>query len=107
MGFMDKLRNRFTMGKGRAKAKTGRAAGDPYLETKGQGERVKGDPGVAAIDIRQPRVLQFQSDTTAILSTRLSPPVSNRSGISSTMRGAPALRWPATNASASARTSRC
>jgi uncharacterized protein YjbJ (UPF0337 family) len=42
MGFMDKLRNRFTMGKGRAKAKTGRAAGDPYLETKGQGERFGG-----------------------------------------------------------------
>jgi hypothetical protein len=33
-----------------------------------KGERVKGDPGVAAIDVRQPRVLQFQSETTAILS---------------------------------------
>ncbi len=42
MGFMDKLRNRFTMGKGRAKAKAGRAAGDPNLETKGQGERFEG-----------------------------------------------------------------
>jgi uncharacterized protein YjbJ (UPF0337 family) len=42
MGFMDKLRNRFQMGKGRAKAKTGRATGDPYLETKGQSERVEG-----------------------------------------------------------------
>ena len=42
MGFMDKLRNRFQMGKGRAKAKTGRATGDPYLETKGQAERFEG-----------------------------------------------------------------
>ena len=45
MGFMDKLRNRFQMGKGRAKAKAGRATGDPYLETKGQGERVGGAVG--------------------------------------------------------------
>jgi uncharacterized protein YjbJ (UPF0337 family) len=42
MGFMDKLKNRFQMGKGRGKAKAGRAAGDPYLEAKGQGERVSG-----------------------------------------------------------------
>ena len=42
MGFMDKLRNRFQMGKGRAKAKAGRATGDPYLETRGQAERVDG-----------------------------------------------------------------
>ena len=42
MGFMDKLRNRFQMGKGRAKAKTGRATGDPYLEAEGQAERVEG-----------------------------------------------------------------
>jgi uncharacterized protein YjbJ (UPF0337 family) len=42
MSFMDKLRNRFTMGKGRAKQKAGRATGDPYLETKGQAERVEG-----------------------------------------------------------------
>jgi uncharacterized protein YjbJ (UPF0337 family) len=42
MGFADKLRNRFWMGKGRAKAKAGRASGDPYLETKGQGERAAG-----------------------------------------------------------------
>lgn len=38
----NKLRNRLRMAKGRAKAKTGRATGDPYLETKGQGERVGG-----------------------------------------------------------------
>ena len=42
MGFMDKLRNRFQMGKGRAKAKAGRATGDPHLETKGQAERFEG-----------------------------------------------------------------
>jgi len=42
MGFMDKLRNRFTMGKGHAKQHVGRAAGDPYLEAEGKGERVEG-----------------------------------------------------------------
>ena len=42
MGFVDKMRNRFRMGKGRAKAKAGQATGDPYLETKGQGERAAG-----------------------------------------------------------------
>jgi uncharacterized protein YjbJ (UPF0337 family) len=42
MGFIDKLRNRFEMGKGRAKEDVGRATGDPYLETKGQAERAGG-----------------------------------------------------------------
>lgn len=42
MGMLDKLRNRLQMGAGRAKAKLGRATGDPYLETKGQGERAGG-----------------------------------------------------------------
>lgn len=42
MGFMDKMRNKFKMGKGRAKQGVGRATGDPYLETKGQGERAGG-----------------------------------------------------------------
>jgi uncharacterized protein YjbJ (UPF0337 family) len=42
MSFMNKLRNRFQMGKGRAKEKAGRATGDPYLETKGQAERAGG-----------------------------------------------------------------
>lgn len=42
MGFVDKMRNRFRMGKGRAKAKAGRATGDPYLEAKGHGERAAG-----------------------------------------------------------------
>lgn len=36
-------------------------------ELRSKGERVKGDPGVPPIDIRQARVVQFQSDTTAIL----------------------------------------
>ena len=42
MGFMEKLRHRFKMGKGHAKQDVGRATGDPYLETKGQAERVEG-----------------------------------------------------------------
>jgi uncharacterized protein YjbJ (UPF0337 family) len=42
MGFMDKLRNRFQMSKGKAKQDVGRATGDPYLEAEGQGERVGG-----------------------------------------------------------------
>jgi uncharacterized protein YjbJ (UPF0337 family) len=42
MGFMDKLRNKFKMGRGRVKENVGRTVGDPYLETKGQGERADG-----------------------------------------------------------------
>ena len=42
MGFMDKMRNKFKMGRGRVKEDVGRATGDPYLETKGQGERMSG-----------------------------------------------------------------
>lgn len=42
MGFMDKLRNKFQMGRGRAKQDVGRATGDPYLEAKGQSERIGG-----------------------------------------------------------------
>jgi uncharacterized protein YjbJ (UPF0337 family) len=42
MGFMDKLRNKLQMGKGRAKQNVGQATGDPYLESRGQGERVEG-----------------------------------------------------------------
>ena len=41
MGFMDKVRNRFKMGRGRAKQDAGRAMGDPYLEAEGRGERVE------------------------------------------------------------------
>jgi uncharacterized protein YjbJ (UPF0337 family) len=39
---MDKLRNKLTMGKGRAKEGAGRATGDPYLKAKGRSERVEG-----------------------------------------------------------------
>jgi uncharacterized protein YjbJ (UPF0337 family) len=42
MGFMDKLKNRFQMGKGRAKQDVGRSTGDPYLEAEGQRERAAG-----------------------------------------------------------------
>jgi uncharacterized protein YjbJ (UPF0337 family) len=42
MGFMDKLRNRFKMGRGRARQNVGQATDDPYLEVSGQAERVEG-----------------------------------------------------------------
>jgi uncharacterized protein YjbJ (UPF0337 family) len=42
MGFMDKLRNRLQMGRGRGKQEAGRAMGDPYLEAEGHGERIEG-----------------------------------------------------------------
>jgi uncharacterized protein YjbJ (UPF0337 family) len=42
MGFMDKLRNRLQMGRGKSKQEAGRAMGDPYLEAEGRGERVEG-----------------------------------------------------------------
>jgi uncharacterized protein YjbJ (UPF0337 family) len=42
MGFMDKLRNRFMMGRGHAKQHVGRTTGDPYLEAEGQRERISG-----------------------------------------------------------------
>jgi uncharacterized protein YjbJ (UPF0337 family) len=42
MGFMDKLRNRFRMGRGRAKENVGKATGDPYLEARGKTERIGG-----------------------------------------------------------------
>ena len=42
MSFFDKFRNRAKMGKGRVKEKTGRATGDPLLETKGESERASG-----------------------------------------------------------------
>jgi uncharacterized protein YjbJ (UPF0337 family) len=42
MGFVDKIRNKFKMGRGRAKQDAGRAMGDPYLEAEGQGERIEG-----------------------------------------------------------------
>ena len=42
MGFMDKLRNRFQMAKGRGEERAGRAMGDPDLEARGAGDRVEG-----------------------------------------------------------------
>ncbi|MCW2934121.1 MAG: CsbD family protein [Actinomycetia bacterium] len=42
MGFMDKMRNRFNMGKGRAKQDVGRATDNPDLEARGQAERIEG-----------------------------------------------------------------
>jgi uncharacterized protein YjbJ (UPF0337 family) len=42
MGFMDKLRNRFQMSRGRAKQDVGRATGDRSMEARGQGERIGG-----------------------------------------------------------------
>ena len=39
MGFIDKMRNKFMMGRGRAKQDAGRAMNDPYLQAEGQGER--------------------------------------------------------------------
>jgi uncharacterized protein YjbJ (UPF0337 family) len=42
MGFMDKLKNRLQMGKGRAKEATGRQTHDPYLEAEGRGDRAAG-----------------------------------------------------------------
>jgi uncharacterized protein YjbJ (UPF0337 family) len=42
MSFVDKLKNRFQMTKGRAKQGAGRATGDPYLESEGQSERISG-----------------------------------------------------------------
>jgi uncharacterized protein YjbJ (UPF0337 family) len=42
MGFIDKLRNRFMMSRGRAKQDVGRTIGDRDLEARGQGERIEG-----------------------------------------------------------------
>lgn len=42
MGFMDKLKNRMQMAKGRGKQETGRQTGDPHLEGEGRADRMKG-----------------------------------------------------------------
>jgi uncharacterized protein YjbJ (UPF0337 family) len=42
MGFMDKIRNKLQMGRGRVRQDAGRAMGDPYLESQGQADRVAG-----------------------------------------------------------------
>lgn len=42
MGFLDKLRNKMQMGRGRAKQEAGRALDDPYLESEGRADRISG-----------------------------------------------------------------
>jgi uncharacterized protein YjbJ (UPF0337 family) len=42
VGFLDKLRNKMQMGRGRAKQQAGRTMGDPYLESEGQADRLAG-----------------------------------------------------------------
>lgn len=42
MGYMDKVRNKFTMGKGRTKQSAGRATRNRSLQSKGQSERAGG-----------------------------------------------------------------
>jgi uncharacterized protein YjbJ (UPF0337 family) len=42
MGFMDKLRNRFTMASGKTKQTVGRTTGDRSMEAEGQTERAQG-----------------------------------------------------------------
>lgn len=42
MSFLNKIKNRFQMGRGHAKQDLGRATGDPYLEAEGQKERISG-----------------------------------------------------------------
>lgn len=42
MGLIDKVRNRFKMGSGRAKQATGRVTRNRSLEVKGMGERLSG-----------------------------------------------------------------
>lgn len=48
MGVMNKVRNGMKVGKGRAKARYGRAAGRPGVEAKGHAERARGGLGQAA-----------------------------------------------------------
>jgi uncharacterized protein YjbJ (UPF0337 family) len=42
MGFIDKIKNKLQMSKGRGKEEAGRATGDPYLKAEGRGDRVEG-----------------------------------------------------------------
>ena len=42
MGFIDKLKNKMQMGKGRAKQDVGEATDNPRLEAEGQGDRIAG-----------------------------------------------------------------
>jgi uncharacterized protein YjbJ (UPF0337 family) len=42
MSFMDKLKNKMQMGKGRGKQEVGRATDNPRLEAEGKGDRIAG-----------------------------------------------------------------
>jgi uncharacterized protein YjbJ (UPF0337 family) len=42
MSFLDKIRNKLQMGRGRVKQEAGRASGDPYLQAEGKADRVSG-----------------------------------------------------------------
>ncbi|MEV5709848.1 CsbD family protein [Actinoallomurus sp. NPDC052274] len=42
MGLLDKLKNKLEKAKGRGKEAAGRGAGDPYLESEGRRDRMKG-----------------------------------------------------------------
>ncbi len=42
MGFVDKVKNKLQMGKGRAKENVGRRTDDPYLAGEGRADRVAG-----------------------------------------------------------------
>jgi uncharacterized protein YjbJ (UPF0337 family) len=42
MGLLDKLRNKVDKAKGRGKEAAGRTADDPYLESEGRKDRMKG-----------------------------------------------------------------
>ncbi len=42
MGFMDKIKNKLQMSKGRTKEGVGHAADDPYLKAEGRNDRIAG-----------------------------------------------------------------
>jgi uncharacterized protein YjbJ (UPF0337 family) len=42
MGFMDKIKNKLQMSKGRGKEGVGRVADDPYLKAEGRNDRISG-----------------------------------------------------------------
>lgn len=42
MGFIDKIKNKLQMSKGRGKEEAGRATGDPYLKSEGRRDRMEG-----------------------------------------------------------------
>jgi uncharacterized protein YjbJ (UPF0337 family) len=55
MGVMTKFRNSLKVGKGRAKARYGRATGRPDVEAKGHAERARGGLGRVAEQARDDR----------------------------------------------------